>query len=371
MKETLLNIQSLRGIAVLAVVIFHLVGIQRKYSPDYALPEFIQLGAIGVDIFFLISGFLMMTVTRSVMPGTKNAMSFITHRCIRIYPMYWIASAPIFAILLVNSDPILAALYINPEAIRNLPTAPHYLLKSLLLLPQEHLPPLTVSWTLIHEIYFYFIFGVLLLLPAKLRIHALIIWSILTLAFWQYLKPTQTQALRYLLCNPLTLEFTTGCFIAALLQQWQIKKPAPVLLAGIVWAIASWALWISNRGTYEFPIAGDRVTYFLIPCALILAGSVSLERQGHIFYAWLQKTGDASYSLYLTHILFLSAGRKVWQAHGDKTSLVENLLWWPTLLAVTIMGGLLCYQWIEKPLLDFLRSTILRRTIGTQKKSLV
>lgn len=355
MKNYSHNIQSLRGIAVLAVMFFHLVGIQIKYSGDYALPHSVQLGAIGVDIFFLISGFLMMAVTRSFLPGAKSMQRFVLHRCIRIYPLYWLVSAPIFALILIGSPSIFAALHINPEVLKNIPTEPYYLLKSLLLLPQGNLPPLTVSWTLIHEMYFYSVFGLILFFPSKFHIPILAIWSVITLALWQYLQPIQSQAWSYLLCNPLTLEFTTGCFIAAFLQHRKIPYPAFILFIGVITTLASWQLWTTKNG-YEFPIADDRVIYFLIPCALILIGTVSLEYQGRIFYSWLQKIGDASYSLYLTHIIFLSIGRKIWQLYGDKSSLIDNLLWWPALFAMTLIGGTLCYRWIEKPLLDLLRN---------------
>ena len=355
MKNFSHNIQSLRGIAVLAVVVFHLIGVQRKYSPDYALPEFMQLGAVGVDIFFLISGFLMMSVTRSFLPGSKSMLRFVLHRGIRIYPLYWLVSAPIFFLLLVDNSSFLTALHINPEIINGMPATPYYLLKSLLLLPQQNLPPLTVSWTLIHEMYFYCVFGVLLLFPSKLHVPVLVLWSVTSQIFWQYLHPSQSEPWSYLLFNPLTLEFTTGCFIAVILQHWSLPRPTLFLLIGLLGMLASWNLWISNN-TYEFPIAGDRVAYFLLPCALILAASVSLEKKQHIFYPWLQRMGDASYSLYLTHILFLSVGRKIWQLYGDKASLIDNLLWWPALFAVTLIGGMLCYRWIEKPLLIFLRN---------------
>ncbi|HSC76343.1 MAG TPA: acyltransferase [Pseudomonadales bacterium] len=354
MKSFFRNIQSLRGIAVLSVMFFHLTGIQIKHSPDFALPGLLQFGAVGVDIFFLISGFLMMVVTRSFLPGTKSMYRFVLHRSIRIYPMYWLVSAPILAMVLINSAPILIAMHVNPDMLKSIPDTPYYLLQSLLLIPQKNLPLLTISWTLIHEMYFYCVFGILLLLPARLHIPVLVFWSALTQVFWQYLQPNQSQPWSYLLCNPLTLEFTTGCFVAAALQRWQVSRPTFVLAMGVITAFVSWYLWTANN-SYEFPIAGDRVTYFLLPCTLILVGTASLELQGHIFYPLLQKIGDASYSIYLTHILFLSIGRKIWQAYADAASLIDNLIWWPTLFAVTLAGGMLCYYWIEKPLLGWLR----------------
>ena len=351
MKSFFYNIQSLRGIAVLAVIVFHFTGVQIKYSPEYSLPKFLQFGAVGVDIFFLISGFLMMTVTRSFLPGRNSMGRFFLHRCIRIYPLYWLVSAPIFGLILIDSIPVMSALHINPDVLKNIPTTPHYLLKSLLLIPQENLPPLTVSWTLIHEMYFYCIFGVILLFPQKLHVPMLALWSVLTLAFWQYLQPTQWQPWSYLFCNPLTLEFTSGCFIAVILQKWKTPYPAFILLIGVISVLVSWYLWTAAN-SYEFPVAGERVAYFLLPCALILVGAVSLEYDGRFLPAALQKIGDASYSLYLTHILFLSVGRKIWIAFTDTPSLFDNLLWWPALFIVTLAGGMLCYYVIEKPMLN-------------------
>lgn len=356
MKSFFRNIQSLRGIAVLAVIFFHFVSVQRKYSPDFAIPGYLQFGAVGVDIFFLISGFLMVAVTRSLSPGTKSAQNFILHRVIRIYPLYWIVSAPIMAILLIEDVPFLTALRFNSDMLKNIPATPYYLLESLLLLPQENLPPLTVSWTLIHEIYFYCVFGIFLLFPEKLHLAALILWSVISQILWQYFQPTQLQPWSYLLFNPLTLEFTTGCLIAVMLQRWQApQRPVFILLSGILLTMSSWYLWTSANN-YAFPVAGDRVLYFLLPCTLILVGAVSLELRGSIFYPLLQKIGDASYSLYLTHVLFLSFGGKIWQEYGNNSSLIINLLWWPALFAVTLAGGILCYRWIEKPMLVTLRS---------------
>jgi exopolysaccharide production protein ExoZ len=340
------NIQGLRGIAVLFVILFHLQGIERKYSTDWALPDLLQLGAIGVDVFFLISGFIMMTVTRPLLPGKRSAFDFILHRCIRIYPLYWLVSAL-----------ILAGILLKPDAVKNIPSSDFYLLQSFLLLPQTDLPLLSLGWTLIHEIYFYCVFGILLLLPAKTRIPALALWSALSIALWQILQPEQTQPWLYVLCNPLTLEFTTGCFIAALLQRKQAIHPLLILFAGIAATLVSWYFWAS--GSYrEFPVGSDRVIYFLVPCALILAGSVAMDYQGISFHRWLKKTGDASYSLYLTHILIMSVGGRLWQLFRDQSSLADNMMWLSALFAVTLTGGMLCHQWIEKPLIRYLRQLV-------------
>ncbi|MBK8675613.1 MAG: acyltransferase [Cellvibrionales bacterium] len=345
------NIQALRGIAVLLVIFYHLAGVQSKSSTAYALPDVLHFGAVGVDIFFLISGFLMMTITRGTQASFSTALQFMKRRLLRIYPIYWLVSIPITYLLFFSSRDLLNNLNLNPDAARYIPDLSIYLLKSALLFPQVNLPPLTISWTLIHEVYFYCVFGLLLLLPQRTHGWLLLAWSAVTLVFWWILKPTQYQPISYLLCNPLTLEFTVGCWLAMFLtKKKHITKPYIFLLLGCAAFAVSWLAWVANNG-YEFPIADDRVLYLLLPCALILAAIASMEQQKQYLPQLLQKIGDASYSLYLTHIIFLSIGRKIWKLQGFEDSLFNNLWFWPSLFAVTLVAGTLCYQLLEKPLL--------------------
>lgn len=352
MKHHFYNIQALRGIAVLLVIFYHLAGVQSKSSTAYALPDILHFGAIGVDIFFLISGFLMMAITRDAQHGFNTALQFMKRRLLRIYPIYWLVSIPITYLVFFSSRDFLNNIYLNPNAIRQIPDLPNYLLKSALLFPQVNLPPLTISWTLIHEVYFYCVFSLLLLLPQRAHGWLLLAWSAVTLIFWGILKPTQYQPISYLLCNPLTLEFTAGCLLAMLLTQQKpfTNKPHFFLLLGCAAFSVSWLAWVASNG-YEFPIADDRVLFLLLPCALILAAVVSMEQQKQYLPQLLQKIGDASYSLYLTHIIFLSIGRKIWKLQGFEDSLFNNLWFWPSLFAAALIAGIACYHLLEKPLL--------------------
>jgi peptidoglycan/LPS O-acetylase OafA/YrhL len=93
-----LSIQALRGIAALGVVAFHSLSIEQKYSNgDSLLPDFFRLGQSGVDLFFVISGFVMVTVTKERFKINGESMRFLWGRLSRIYPTYW------FYFLLVGS----------------------------------------------------------------------------------------------------------------------------------------------------------------------------------------------------------------------------------------------------------------------------
>lgn len=349
MKYSYKNIQALRGIAVLLVMALHITAIEKKYSTDTLLSDFFQIGATGVDIFFLISGFIMATVTAQNRFGfgITHVLTFLALRALRIYPLYWLStSAVLFFFTLIPSYTIA------------LPAEKYFLLKSYLLLPQENLPLLSVGWTLVHELYFYLVFSLFLWFSARSRILLLIIWSIASCAGYALLKPSQEQPWLYILLNPLTLEFTTGCAIALLLQHWHPRMPHRIAISGALFALLNWTFWhLGNFST--FPVGGDRVIWFLAPCALLLIGIVSMEKTNNIMPGVLQKIGDASYSLYLTHVLILSAMGKIWQAFALPDNFADNALILPILLASALACGILCHRWIEKPLTTLTRKWIL------------
>jgi peptidoglycan/LPS O-acetylase OafA/YrhL len=88
------NIQALRGGAVLMVVLFHLAGMEKEFGGgERLLPRLAGSGRAGVDLFFVVSGFIMVTVTAGAGRGLRSAGDFLYHRATRIYPVYWFYTA--------------------------------------------------------------------------------------------------------------------------------------------------------------------------------------------------------------------------------------------------------------------------------------
>ena len=146
------NIQGLRGIAVLFVGFFHLLLIEEKYDKNTIIPKLISFGISGVDLFFVISGFVIVMVTRGQFRKADSAIKFIYHRLSRIYPIYWIYSSLVLALFLFK-----------PSWVNSAQGNQVDIVSSFLLLPQNLLPLINVDWSLIHEMYFYCFFFLLLL----------------------------------------------------------------------------------------------------------------------------------------------------------------------------------------------------------------
>ena len=125
--EKIQNIQGLRGVAVLLVVFSHMLRIEGKYAQfEYILPELFLIGMSGVDLFFLISGFVMVAVTQSSSQSKIQIQKFLYYRVTRIYPLYWFYSVLILGVYLLQ-----------PNLINSSQGNQVNILESLLLIPQN------------------------------------------------------------------------------------------------------------------------------------------------------------------------------------------------------------------------------------------
>lgn len=340
------NIQALRGVAVLFVVLVHLVSIEQKYGGAHPiLPTSLDFGIFGVDLFFVISGFIMVTVTRGKFQNTKQALRFLYHRASRIYPTYWVYSLLVLAVFLVK-----------PTWVNSAEGNQVNIISSFLLFPSDRVPLVMVGWTLIHEMYFYLIYFLfLLLIPEKHLVKAVGLWG-LTVAgvnvSFDLVSP-----LANLVFHPLTIEFVLGCFVAVSFYRTNDKIFMNRLLQFTAFAVLlasmyGYDLYFTSSG--GVPGGWWRVLIFGLPATAIVFCFINLERNGLVIHSSLIKIGDASYSIYLSHILTLSAVGRVWKIFSTDSTW-DNYVMIPILFIASIIVGMLSYRYIEKPLLAYTR----------------
>ncbi len=355
------SIQALRGIAAFLVVLFHCAEIQReglgveREAERNLLSGFWDQGYAGVDLFFVISGFVMVWVSHKY--TRQDIGKFVYNRVTRIYPLWWIF-ATIAGLYYLASYGQLA-----PPDRYGVENSVTYFVKSMFLIPQEGVPVLVVGWTLIHEVFFYLIFAVLLLFPKKNLPIYLLVWAALTLAgyFMGMAKP-MASGFGSLAASLLTLEFIAGALLACILLKRNIKGGWFLLFGGAV--LMALALVFYTDRSRDMLMWG-RVVIYTVPVLAIISGLVSLERTGQLkINQWLSRLGDWSYVLYLAHVLVILTIKRInqfldpylpealrFQAEGW----IDNLAFWAICIVASVVFSALAHRTIEKQLLRLTR----------------
>lgn len=341
--ERLYSLQGLRGVAVLGVVLFHMMSVEAKFSAgDILLPGFLDFFQLGVDLFFVISGFVMVIVSRGRFQNGVEAQRFLFNRVSRIYPTYWLY----FFITL--------AVYLVQPTLVNSGHGSSNLLMSFLLLPSDKVLLVMVAWSLVFELWFYVVFSAFLVLRERRLPVALGIWAAVLVVFntlfdWQDHGP----ALKIIL-HPYALEFIAGALLALFFySRHSARIPTTAvwtLLVGAVvvaTALIGWLRLYDSQGLPRMLSVG--ATFGALVLALAL-----LERRGNIAMPkFLVAVGDMSYTVYLSHLLVLGVIGRAWAMLGASPhTLLDNLLF-----AVLMMAAVVCYGWVgyrgfEKPVLD-------------------
>ena len=343
--KKLQNIQALRGIAVLSVLMFHLVAIESIYGGTQTiLTDIFGFGMFGVDLFFVISGFIMVTITKDQEQNAKQALIFLYHRVSRIYPIYWVYTSLVLVVYLIKEVKGTNEVEID-------------ILASFLLYPSATPLLIAVGWTLIHEIYFYTVLFFSLLLTSKKVISGVIfIWGASVIILNISLE-SPSLLLRFV-THPLTLDFIGGYFLAKYLYSEHnstLKTSTLMTLAtiSIAAAIFAYNYYYGLTGHAE-PLRWWRILIFGSPAMITVFCFYKAERNGYFINSLLVAIGNASYSIYLTHILTLILIGKVWGIFSID-SIYDNIIMLPVLFISAIAVGVLSYIYIEKPLLIYSR----------------
>lgn len=347
-SNSLHGITLLRGLAATLILVIHsllLLGYSHTYSEKFTLTN------IGVDIFFVLSGFIMAFAHwNDFGKGAEGASLFLKKRFLRIYPMYFILTA--FTAAIIFSAP---ALFHSLEYSNTL------LLQSLLFLPSKVGVStsliLAVAWTLAFEVIFYFLFSLCLLFRRptglKLIVLLLLLWAVAGALF------TSEHYIINFFLSTLPLEFTAGVFICIYFKS-KHYRPLYNSQVGAMFLIIT-ALTFTLA--IPFPVADRlltdnyRVIYYGLPAAAIFICFLSFSPKLY-FSKIITAVGDASYSTYLTHFLFLGALKFA----ANRFGLIEGINIYVLIVFSCLfctLGGIATHRIIEAPITHFLKRVLL------------
>lgn len=319
------SIQLLRAFAAWIVVFHHYIEIFYGLKADFPIGRFLaNYGAIGVDIFFVISGFVIYTSTTK---NTQSPLAFAKQRLLRIVPAYWT-----FTIIVAVS------LWLAPNILFYAKYNHEFLLKSMLFIPTQNpagiglFPLVTVGWTLNYEMAFYAIFFIALFLNRRLLLPAICIG----LVAMQYLAPKLGGEFTFY-GRSLIYEFLLGIAISVAHQKNLIVKiKSHTAMTILVAAIT--ILWSRGNATHDPLFTG-------IPCALIVVAFISLDKYVGNFPK-ANRLGDWSYSTYLCHPIITFSFLYLYKHEymGELTALILTC-------ASVAAASWASYNFIERPIL--------------------
>jgi exopolysaccharide production protein ExoZ len=348
------RIQILRAVAAVSVICFHETVRAVQLLNHTLLANAFGFGVAGVDLFFVISGFIIFTVHRNDIGRPEMLRPYLIKRFIRIYPIYWIVTLVIMPV------------YLSGYGLGS-KRSPEVFLKSLVLFPQNPgtFPIVNVAWTLSYEVLFYLMFA--LLIGLRHRLVVVLVWTAwlipcavnLGLQLTHTWYPPANSLLFQFVFSDRNLEFLLGCGAAWVAPRLRPHFGRPAMWLGLA---AFFALGFSIALSPSFhPFGDSTVALFALPSLLMVIGAACLDRtSARQAPRPLVELGDASYTLYLIHFSMVTAAFLLFRhLHVPATLLLPYAV---VVLVACCTAARLVYAYIERPLLKRLRARLLPRT---------
>ncbi len=321
-----LSIQYMRALAALLVVLSHVAIKGEQYSTSPL--SWFHIGSAGVDLFFIISGYIMCHTVTNRKVGFNG---FIIARIKRILPLYWLLTTAALVVFLLLPEKVNSSGGVTNilHSYTLFPTVDKYLIQN--------------GWTLSYEFYFYFLFSSCLLFNSAWRFFVPV-FVILALVATASVYENENYLVGFF-TNPLLVEFVAGILIFYLFQE----KGVGIKVGLCFICLAIFLLVFVNESVIDV----NRTVRYGIPMLLFFIGMLALEPvfkkvQGMKVSRLFQSLGASSYSLYLCHPFALVICAVIFKKLGlhDNGFVFSGLL-----MSCSILSGHLCYVLIEKRLI--------------------
>ena len=345
------SLQIGRAIAALLVVLHHAT-LDSTHFYGNVFNNFWIFGNIGVDFFFVLSGFIIYWAHRKDDQGGNNAKTYAYKRLIRIYPPFILISAVMY----------LAYIFLPglSEVEREIGA-----LSSFLLIPQEYASPaLSVSWTLMHELLFYCVF-LIFYFNRKILPLAFTLWAIAILVYpWLGFKSFWGD----FLLSMHNIQFLLGVVLSYFIWKYDqiievitANKIYPTLLLFFSLLILTFLLsekaYISNVLPYDYYTLWIGLGFFSLIFSLLVTEKALLFK-GVFNSKVLLFLGAASYSIYLFHNPAISILNRFFSKILSVYPMLNLELIFILIVAIATIGGIFYYILWERPALNVMNKLI-------------
>ena len=342
-------VQGLRALAALLVVVAHsILSLIEKSGLSPAYEKYgLSSGALGVRIFFVISGFIMVYTSFANFAKDGASQNFFRKRLLRVLPLYYLTTIIYCGKLgLQNNLPSIKSMFLSLLFIPYVNTAGLFR------------PIYGLGWTLNYEMFFYLLFCLALFLRFRTGIAVISIALLSLVLAGTQLQPTAEVGfgVHWLIfaSDPIMVYFVIGIVISYIRVRTSASLTSwPIATVLMVCSLMSLVAIVGGLGERSLAVA----MVFTASACVVLTGlrsSAHDEGSGRFRLRLIRGLGDASYSIYLTHSFLIGPAARGWGlVHAD----VEKT--WPLFVVAMLIGcsvlGLLSYRFVERPMVEFLR----------------
>lgn len=341
--KTFFTVQYVRGACAMAVVLWHGLSQLLRFQPHLTYPGW---GAIAVDIFFVISGFVMWHM---MMMQPVSFGEYCRKRFVRAIPFYWAMTSFVVAVMLLAPRLLSTSRFDFAHVVASYFFVPwlHPVLRG------EFAPVIIPGWTLDFEIAFYLVLGFGLFVPLRWRALA-VVAAILAAALSPAVIAIHSPILVFY-TQPLIVNFASGILLGWLV--WNgFRLPAAAALALIAVALGSIVLmpspshFVPELGGYRFMLA--QALEYCGPALAIVGGAVFLDAARTRATPWRLPAliGDAAYSIYIVQVFVLAALTRAWSMTGLQTDWRWNAVHLTSAVFASTAAGIACHFALELPL---------------------
>jgi exopolysaccharide production protein ExoZ len=338
-RKTLYLLQYSRGIAALAVTAFHLSLLlgDPRYLGTPVLYWLTWRGNLGVDFFFVLSGFIIFYAHEQDIGRPHRLSAYLSKRFVRVYPVYWIYALGMCVLLALGLGSAAA-----------FPTKLTDWISTLLLIRFDGFElPITPGWSLMHEIAFYAAFG-LLIFNRWIGWAVLTLWLASALFVGTYAAEGARSAFTTYF-SAFNLDFAIGILAYYIWKRDLRQLAVPMMIGGAI-LLSGWYMTELAGLYFAFHPLGYAVGF-----GLLIAGAATYESHRPVRPIFLFKfLGDASYSLYLMHLALLGLTCKIALAVAHRVPM-PDLVVYAIAFICAVIGGCLAHLIVEKPVLAALR----------------
>jgi peptidoglycan/LPS O-acetylase OafA/YrhL len=363
--EKLKSIEMLRAVAALLVVFFHTETIAGLHTAHVPFGGMFSGGSHGVDLFFVLSGFIIYHVHKDDLGKPQRLKNYIFNRVARIFPAVWIVSG--FALLLYSAG--------YGGAAKAAKLSAYGIFASFTLFPQFGDALVNVSWSLKYELFFYAVFAALII-DRRAGFCLLLVWQVAALLVGAYVGVPRFGLLGLYLTS-LSVEFGIGMASGWILARVKRERSPGFRSTAALWlcALAGTAMFVLGMAPTNEPNGPIGVTAYgrlanhawsisplcSLGAALLIVSLVLLERAGRIKVAGvLVFLGGASYSIYLVHFSVVSLLIRLVVRRGMP---IDDPLC-VGVAAIGIFVGIIFHVFIDKPIQGFLRGKLKPVLVG-------